>query len=690
MSKVKPTLRQGVVVLFLVLGGAALRAQQPTQQQIQQALQSPGTVGMLRSRIASSGMTAEQIRARLRAAGYPETLLDQYLPGASDTLAVPSADVLRAVRFMGLVDAQEQDSLSRMRATFGDSALRGALYPIPVGPGAPPGANPLGTYPQGSASSIAAALGVSPYALAAAMPVHSRIYGLDIFRRSTSQFEPDLAGPVDANYKLGPRDVLALILTGGVENSYTLEVTREGFVVIPQVGQIYVANLTLDQATDVLYKRLRNVYSGLGRGAEASTRMFLTVAKLRTNQVFVVGDVMTPGSYQLSSAGTMLTGLYAAGGPTDNGGLRNVQLRRAGKTVGQLDLYSYLVNGDATRDARLETGDVLFVPVHGPRVEVVGEVVRPAIYELTPGETLDDLIRLSGGFKAEASRGRVTVRRIVPAEQRTAGGRDRTVIDITAADLARSGGPRIPLEDGDQVEVFSIAEKVRNRVNVLGAVWTPGAQGFQPGMRLSDALRDAGGVRPDVKSVQISRLQGDETRRELRAEFRDTLGTLVSDLPLQEDDSIIVFATTDFRPERYVAITGAVRRGGRVPYREGMTLRDLLHYAGGLEDGAYLDHAEVARVPANRADGSLAKTIEVPLDSTYLLERGLDGKYLGPAGLPAKASGAPEWELQPYDNVLVLQQPNWQLDRSVTLLGEVMFPGNYSLRTKTERVSDAD
>ncbi|HJP61409.1 MAG TPA: SLBB domain-containing protein [Gemmatimonadaceae bacterium] len=680
MSKVKNTLLRGVVAL--IVSGAALSAQQPTQQQIQQALQNPSMVSMLKSRIASSGMTAEQIRTRLKSAGYSESLLDQYLPGATDSLTAPTDDVLRAVRFMGLVDAAEQDSLSKARLGSG------LLSPLVATSGAvtasvcPAGTVLQPTNPQGAVS-------IAPTCIPASALTPSRIYGLDIFRRSTSQFEPDLAGPVDASYKLGPRDVLALILTGGVENSYTLEVTREGFVVIPQVGQVYVANLTLDQATDVLYRRLRGVYSGLGRSPNASTKMYLTVARLRTNQVFVLGDVTLPGSYQVSSAGTMLTALYAAGGPTENGNLRGIQLRRGGKTVGDLDLYSYLDQGDATRDARLETGDVLFVPVHGPRVEITGEILRPAIYELAPGETLDDLIRLAGGFKAEAVRRRVLVRRIVPAEQRDgAGGRDRTVLDVTSEDFVKNGGPKFPLADGDQVQVFGIANKVRNRISVAGAVWTPGQQGYQMGMKLSDALKQAGGVRPDVKSVQISRLQSDSTRSELRAQFRDSLGTLVSDVALQEDDSVVVFATSDFRPERYVEVTGAVRKPGRFPYREGMTLRDVLHYAGGLEDGAYLDHAEIARVPANRTNGALAQTIDVSMDSTYLFERGLNGKYIGPAGLPAKSSGAPEVALEPYDNVLILQQPDWQLDRAVTILGEVMFPGNYSLRSKNERVSD--
>jgi protein involved in polysaccharide export with SLBB domain len=242
--------------------------------------------------------------------------------------------------------------------------------------------------------------------------------------------------------------------------------------------------------------------------------------------------------------------------------------------------------------------------------------------------------------------------------------------------------------EGDQVEVFPIAERVRNRIAVVGAVWTPGNQGFTPGMRLSDAIRLAGGVRPDVKSVQISRLQFDQTRAELRAQFADTTGRLVQDMALQEDDSITVFATSDFRPDRYVVITGAVRNGGRFPYHEGMTLRDLLHYAGGLADGALLNRAELARVPADRRQGTLAITREVPLDSTYLLERGLDGKYVGPAGLPTTANGAPEVTLEPYDNVLILHQPNWQIERSVVVTGEVMFPGRYVLKTKDERVAE--
>lgn len=640
---------------YLAIGASAGLAQRPTQQQVDQAAADPALGAKIRAKIAASGLSPDQIRARLRAAGYSENSLDAFLgDSASGSAAAPSADVMRAVRYLGLIDST--------------TSIGGTSASAPL--------------PQRDTTTARAQ--VAQAGDTAALPV----FGLEVFRRSTSQFDPDVSGPVDANYKLGPRDVLALILTGGIENSYTLEVTREGFVVIPQVGQVYVANLTLDQARDVIFQHMRRVYSNIGRTPDAATHFYLTVAKLRTNQVFVIGEAMAPGSYQVSSAGTLLTALYAAGGPSDNGSLRSIQVRRGGQTVGTFDLYDYLIRGDASRDLRLETGDVVFIPVHGPRVAIQGEVIRPATYELAKGETLRDLLQMSGGFTARAGRRRVLIRRIVPAEQRDGGGPDRTVLDVSSSEFATGSGPALPLVDGDTVEVFGVPDKVSNEVAITGGVWTPGPQGFHPGMRLSEALARAGGVKPDVKDVLITRLESDRTRSQLRATFSDTLGHLVNDPVLQQDDSITVFETSDFRPDRYVAINGAVNKPGRYPWRDGMTLRDLVHLAGGLGDGAFLGRAEVGRLPTDRTDGTLARTIDVPLDSTYLLERGLDGKYVGPPGMPAPVAKAPNFTLVPYDNVLILHQPDWQLERTVVIAGEVSFPGSYTLSSKNERVSD--
>jgi polysaccharide export outer membrane protein len=515
------------------------------------------------------------------------------------------------------------------------------------------------------------------------------IFGLEAFRSSTSRFEANLAGPVDANYKLGAGDQLVLILTGDVEAAHTLSVTREGFVVIPQVGQLHVANLTLGQLEDLLFSRLGRVYSGVRRGPGATTRFSISVAKLRSNQVWVIGEVERTGSQMISSAGTAMTALYAAGGPTANGSVRNIEIKRGGQTVSTLDLYDFIVRGDASRDVRLETGDMIFVPPRGPRVRVIGEVVRPGTYELKAGETLADMITAAGGYRADASRRRVLIERILPPSQRGSDGRERITMDVESTS-SNGLAPSVALEAGDVVRVFPVTERVRNTILVEGNVWAPGSQGLTPGMRISDAIKRAGGPKPDVYlgQVLISRLKQDSTRVQMRAALRDSTGTVINDFALQEDDVVQLFAVTEFRPDRFVTIGGAVRKSGRYPYRQGMTLRDVVLMAGGLRESAYLKEAEIARLPEDRTGSTTAVTHRVPLDSTYLFERRAGQDYLGAPGLQASANGAPEFELKPYDNVLIMNQPNWELQRVVMLSGEVRFPGPYALKTRGERLAD--
>ncbi|MGK2935368.1 MAG: SLBB domain-containing protein, partial [Gemmatimonadaceae bacterium] len=513
----------------------------------------------------------------------------------------------------------------------------------------------------------------------------------ETFRQPTTMFDANLTGPVDPTYQLGPGDRLVLILTGDVEQSYQLEVTREGFIVIPQVGQLFVNNLNLAQLEDLLYSRLGRVYSGVRRGGGATTRFYITPSRLTSNQIAVQGDVMRPGMHRVSSAGTAMSALYAAGGPTDNGSLRRIQIRRAGRTVAELDVYDYLLRGDASNDVRLRNGDIVFVPIHGPRVRIVGEIARPATYEMKAGEQLDDAIGFAGGFKPTAGRARVQIERILPPTERTPGGTARIVTEVLSDQFATGTGPAVPVQPGDIIRVFPIAERVRNRVAVRGNVWTPGLQGIQPGeTTIEDALRAAGGIKPDTYLGQllVSRMQRDSSRIQLRAALYDTTGRVIGNFPLQEDDEIVVFSVSEFRQPRSVVISGAVQKGGRFEYREGMTVRDLVLMAGGLEESALLTEAEVARLPHDRTRGQTAVTFRIPLDSSYIFSRGPDGRYLGPPGLPAPSGPAPEQPLLPYDNVLILRQPNWELQRNVTVSGEVRYPGTYALQTKSERVSD--
>src|SRR2546428_3798696 len=422
-------------VLMLVAAPVSSGGQVPPPSQAPQALQqavqqNPGLPDSIRQRILQSGLSAEQVRARLAASGYPSNLLDAYLSGAVSGAALPAGALeLAAIQALG-VPPVEQSLLS---VDTGLIRMRGTNVSSPV-------------------------------------------FGVDVFRRSTTQFLPLLSGPVPPDYKLGPGDALVLILTGDVELAYTLQVTREGFILIPQVGQVFVSNLTLEQLRDLLYTRLGRVYSGVKRGPNASTRFDVSVANVRANQAYVVGEVSQPGAYQISSLGTVLTALYAAGGVTERADMRQVEVRRGGKAIATLDLYDYLIRGDTRSDVRLETGDVVFVPVHGTRAEMSGAVVRPFIYELKPGETLGDLIKAAGGFRPNADLRRVAVHRLLPAVERGPGTPPRAVGDVALSALrspvpgrgekgeVRDGAdpsngvaiPSVGLQDGDSVVVDSV------------------------------------------------------------------------------------------------------------------------------------------------------------------------------------------------------------------------------------------
>ena len=292
---------------------------------------------------------------------------------------------------------------------------------------------------------------------------------------------------------------------------------------------------------------------------------------------------------------------------------------------------------------------------------------------------------MAGGFTESADRRRIFIERIVPPAERTTAGSDRRVVDVPM-DLFDAA----PVRPGDVIRVVEISRRLATKIDVKGNVWNPGVVEFSQGMHLSDALRRAGGLKPDsyLGQVLVARLRGDSTRTMLHTALSDTAGRASPDLTLADGDEVTVFSTTTFRPNRYISIAGAVRTPGQIPFRDGMTLRDAVLLADGLQEGASLNDAEVARLPENRAAGVTAVTQLVVLDSTYLFERRADGRFLGPPGVAALPAMAPEITLQPYDAVLIKRQPEWQLQQTVVVTGEVKFPGDYSLTNKTQRLSD--
>ena len=550
----------------------ALPPPSQAQSALEQALQqNPAMANQIRNRLLQSGMTPDQVRARLQASGYPPTLLDAFMGG--DTL-------------VGTPSSISVDQVAAIQA-IGLQPLSVSLMNLPIDTGFIRAVRAARARPESA----------------------NQVFGVDAFRRTTTQFLPLLAGPVPPDYKLGPGDQLVLILTGDVELSQTLTVTREGFVLIPQVGQVFVSNLTLAQLRDVLYTKLGRVYSGVRR-SNPTTHFDVSVANVRANQVYVTGEVNQPGAYQISSLGTALTALYAAGGVTDRADMRQVLIRRTGQVVDTLDLYDYLLRGDTKRDKRLETGDVVFVPEHGERAKVIGAVSRPAIYAIKPGETLADLLRAAGGFRPDAALQRVTIFRYLPAAERRQPPLARGAVDVALA----------PAGDGDgHASVGDVA---------------------------------------------------------------------VPSVGLEDGDSVVVDSLPPLSAQYTVGIAGMVNKPGMFPWHPGMTLRELMLLARGPRIGAYLKEAEVARLPVDRSAGQLATTIRVPLDSSYLIDRDSLGRYIGPPGQPFAANGAAEVALQPYDNVLILRQPDFDYQRTVSVIGEVRYPGIYSLRTKSDRLSE--
>jgi protein involved in polysaccharide export with SLBB domain len=309
-------------------------------------------------------------------------------------------------------------------------------------------------------------------------------------------------------------------------------------------------------------------------------------------------------------------------------------------------------------------------------------------YELRERETLAELLRFAGGFRPTAATQRIQIRRILDPTIRATPGMDRVVIDVPAS--GAEGVPSFPLQAGDKVRIFPVTDVERNRVTVVGNVWSAGDLGYRPGMRISEALRAVGGVKPDtyLDQVLIARRLADGSRVQLRTRLIDTTGRADSDVVLLENDTITVYSRSDFRPDRFITVSGAVRTSGPVAYREGMTLRDAILMSGGLQEEAYLGSAEIARKTTDRSRGQLADTMRVLLDSTFLFENLAHRNAGSRAGAVQAGSPANDVPLQPYDQILILRQPDWQFEQRVTIGGEVRFPGTYTLMRRDEKLTD--
>ncbi len=486
-------------------------------------------------------------------------------------------------------------------------------------------------------------------------------YGYDFFDTKVSTFTPVTNVPVGADYVIGPGDNFTVHLWGKVEKSYEVMVNRDGCVTIPRLGTLNVSGLTFAELKRFLCRKFKEFYPDF--------ELSITMGRLRTIDVFIVGEARHPGTYSVSSLSTVITALYSAGGPSKNGSLRRVKLFRAGKLFATLDLYEFFIKGVKANDIRLQTGDTIFIPVIGPVVGVAGSVRRPAIYELKGGESAGAAIGLAGGVLPFGHLHNVVIERIEGHRRRI----------VKSFNLERPSGPLsgsgldIPLKDGDVIKIYPVYKRLRQVVYLEGHVKYPREYELKPGMRLRDIISSYDDLlsEPYLPLAEIVRLMPPDLHPEI-IEFN--LGALLEgdetqNLPLQDLDRIIVYHRWEKREMPLVTIKGEVRRPGAYRLYEGMTLSDLIFRAGNLTHKAYQDEAVLTRMVAGKTRSDIVKI-------KFSLRKAMTG------------DPAHNLKLQEDDVIYIREIPEYSdsLKRRVYLEGEFRFPGEYTY-SKGERLS---
>ena len=501
-------------------------------------------------------------------------------------------------------------------------------------------------------------------------------FGYNIFSTSPTAFETSLNVPVPANYVVGPGDEIIITMWGETQLERTLTVNKEGNIYIPDVGLVNVNGLSIQGLRQKLYKILSKTYSSLNAtvNGEAKTNLDVSTGALRTIKVYVLGEVNKPGGYTLPSLSTSFTALYYSGGPNINGSLRNIKILRKGQTISIIDLYSYLTYGDKSKDVRLEDEDIIFIPPVGERVALSGEVFRPAIYELKPDDHLKDLLEYAGGLNFNAYFERVHIERVIPFEQRSRFENNIMDIDLNFAsvdDLRRSN---YNLVDGDVVKILKINNKLENRVTISGKVKKPGVYELTSNvMTIRDLINEADSLTPDAfrEKAILTRTLPNEKQEIINFDLNKALaGDPLNNLSLKNRDKIEVYSIESFFPSRTVEIAGAVKNPGIYKRYQNMTLTDLIILAGGLSDSATTKDIEITRMDTVNLTVYANKFL-VSLPENYWDNQNSKSIYLAD-----------------YDRVLIKRDPAKTFNRTVSISGEVKFPGSYTLLFEGERIYD--
>ncbi|ASB49409.1 SLBB domain-containing protein [Alkalitalea saponilacus] len=494
------------------------------------------------------------------------------------------------------------------------------------------------------------------------------IFGARIFKRGMLSFEPSMHVPTPMNYRLGPGDELVIDIWGAATNFYQLEVSSEGTISIDNLGPLYVHGLTIQEAEQRVMDKLKQIYRGLRPGDSGqNTFARISLGRVRSIQVALMGEVNSPGNYTVSSLATVFNALYKAGGPNMIGSFRNVEVIRENRQVAVLDVYDFLISGDQSQNIRLQDQDIIRVGTYANRIEMRGEVKRPGLYEVKIGETLAQLINYAGSFTDSAYVRQIRIHRNTETE--------REILSVN-----RERFEHFTMRNGDVVIVDQILDRFSNRVSISGAVWRPGEYEIgEEGLMLSELLQKAEGVKPDAfrSRAIINRLTDNFDFTILAFNVDNILNNPEAfDISLQNEDEVIIKDIHEMREGRNVVIRGAVQTPNTYDFREGMTLEDLILVANGFTSAASEARIEVNRRVIGDA-APLQRGHQLAETFIFAVDRDLSIR-----------SEAASFELKPFDQIFVRARPDYREQVTINVEGEVLYPGEYVLTSRNERISD--
>lgn len=486
------------------------------------------------------------------------------------------------------------------------------------------------------------------------------LFGYDFFNNSNISFSPNLNLATPTTYQIGPGDELLIDVWGAAENNYRKQVDREGAIRIENIGPVYVSGLSIEKAKTKIISYLKKIYSGIGASSSSHNKVFAEVSLVgvRTVQVNIIGEVKVPGTYALSALSSVLNALYASGGPTENGTFRAIKVVRGGKNFASFDIYEYLMDGDEKGNVLLRDQDVIIVQPYISKVEVSGNVKRPGVFELKEGETIKDLERYFSGFNAKAYKNRLLVERV--------NGTQKEVNEIDA-----SNQHDFVLKDGDSILVGQVVDRYDNRVTIEGAVYRPGNYELTENLKLSELIEKAEGIRDNafVDRGIINRNIDDVNEEIVSFSVKEILKE-ESDVFLKREDRIKIFSKDDLKEAYTVSIDGAVNKPQEIKFVEKMQLEDIIAISGGLKEGADVNVIDISRRIKDDKFETISKSFRKSSNGNLVSQEGAI------------------FYVEPFDRISVRYLKGYTKQQNVTIKGEVLYPGVYSITGKNERISD--